>query len=133
MSWHHIWLIGLEGKRRLRKKMRMNRKRYHNFYYFVWLILFPSVTFYATSKSPPKVKAFIWVPLQNRILTQEILTKREWQIEPHYGHCDQQKKTETIFFGLGQYAQTIWRGLTMRIVFSTLLPLEDPKFLLIEK
>ncbi|XP_078158180.1 uncharacterized protein LOC144553861 [Carex rostrata] len=64
-------------------------------------------------KIPPKVRIFLWLMMDNKILTQEVLTIRGCQVQSGCKLCNSSDlETRDHIFWECPYATSIWRGLT---------------------
>ena len=49
-------------------------------------------------KVPPKIKIFIWLMINNAVLTKDNLIKRRWSGNPSCHFCDQNETVDHLFF-----------------------------------
>jgi len=50
------------------------------------------------AKIPLKVKIFMWLTLQNSILTKDNLLKRKWKGSPACAFCQEEESVKHLFF-----------------------------------
>ena len=67
-------------------------------------------------KAPMKVRIFIWLLMDNRLLTQEILHVRAYPVDAGCPFCNNRAiETRDHIFWECTYTRSFWRGLYMRM------------------
>jgi len=71
-------------------------------------------------KIPTKIKIFMWLLMNDAILTKDNLLKRKWQGDPTCYFCDEPESISHLFFSIAmlqnQYGQ-LWLSVLELILF----------------
>ena len=71
-------------------------------------------------KVPPKIKIFIWLMINNAVLTKDNLIKRRWSGNPSCHFCDQNETVDHLFFTC-PIAKVIW-AVIVKVIRANNIP-----------